>query len=82
VDFTPRESTVPNEQELEQKAARYAELNPDGASAKPHQLGGPRNARLLDVGSKRSCRAKAGPTGGSFTWQTTSDGILGWRESF
>jgi hypothetical protein len=36
--YTPRESTVPNDYQLAQKAARYAELHPDGAPAKPHRL--------------------------------------------
>jgi hypothetical protein len=38
MDYTPRESTVPNEQQLEEKAARYAELHPDALPAKRHQL--------------------------------------------
>jgi hypothetical protein len=38
MDYTPRESTAPNEQQLEQKAAHYAELHPDGSPAKPHRL--------------------------------------------
>jgi hypothetical protein len=38
MDNTPRESTIPNEQQLEQKAARYAELHPDGPPPKAHRL--------------------------------------------
>jgi hypothetical protein len=36
--YTPRESTVPNEHQLEQRAARYAELHPDGPPARTHRL--------------------------------------------
>ncbi len=35
---TPRESIVPNEQQLEENAAQYAELHPDGPPAKPHRV--------------------------------------------
>jgi hypothetical protein len=38
MDYTPRESTIPNEQQLEQKAARYAELHLDGPPARADRL--------------------------------------------
>jgi hypothetical protein len=38
MDVTPRDSTVPNEYQLEQKAALYSELHPDGPPAKTHPL--------------------------------------------
>jgi hypothetical protein len=38
MDYTPRESTIPNEYQLEQLAARYADLHPDGPPAKRHRL--------------------------------------------
>ena len=38
MEVTPRDSTVPNDYQLEQKAALYSELHPDGPAAKPHRL--------------------------------------------
>jgi hypothetical protein len=35
---TRRESTLPTDQEIDQKAAQYAELYPDGPPPKPHRL--------------------------------------------
>jgi hypothetical protein len=35
---TRRESTLPTDQQIEQKAAHYAEMYPDGPPAKPHRL--------------------------------------------
>jgi hypothetical protein len=49
MEYTPRESTVPNESQLEQKAARYAELHPGGSPAKPRRL--PRLLHRLFSGS-------------------------------
>jgi len=34
MQLTPRGSTIPNDQQLEQKAALYAELHPDGPPPK------------------------------------------------
>lgn len=38
MDYTPRESTIPNEQQLEELAARYAEQHPDGPPTRTHRL--------------------------------------------
>ena len=35
---TRRESTLPTDEQIEQKAAQYAELYPDGPPPKPHRV--------------------------------------------